>query len=432
MRYQQALAIALVAGVFNAGCKKEPANEAPRVSIITPSEFASVTLPDTVLVEVEASDDQGLAQISVTLLDANGIPVAAGASAAVSGTSASRTLALPITSEQLNSGVYQLLAVASDGSLTGRDSRQLQVTAIPLRVRSVFTLVEQGANSLALYRTDSLGQTTVAATWPMDLGGAAISSAAQRLVVAGAVTGDLRAMHPDDLATAWLLPNLGSIGAPWFTSVDLCADGRLYAGQDNGTLRAFTASNGVGGTTITLPDLFRTQQAITVEDRVVATERHFVTQEQLLGIYYRQSGVAIASQPLAVQPIGLFMRDADHVLIFGNSGAQGRVLDRTLSSGGTWEAYTWGSTIAAVTRLSDGEWLVALASGELARYAYGGGSISVGTAPLLHAMAYEALDGLVYGCADGQVLLINPLTGATMPGWSVSGSARCVLPLYNR
>lgn len=424
--------MALLAGVLCAGCRKEPADEAPRITILSPSEFASVALPDTLIVQVEASDDRGLAQVSVSLLDANGITAIPGAAMTVSGTSTTVSLPLPITSEQLNSGQYQLLAMASDGALTGRDSRALHVSAIPLRVRSVFTVVDQPPGTVALYRTDSLGQTTVAATWAMDFGGAAVASPAQRLFVAGAATGDLRALYPDNLATAWQLPNQSAIGAPWFTSVDLCADGRLYVGQDNGTLRAFTPSNGTGGTTITLPAQFRTQQAITVNELVVTTERHFVTQEHRLGSYYRQSGVAVASQPLDLSPVGLYMRDGDHVLVFGNRNGQGLVLDRTLSGGGTWEAYTWSTPISAVERLTDAEWLVAFTDGELRRYVYGGGSIAIGNTPLLHTMALEPVSGLVYGGAEGQVLQIDPGSGAVAPAWSVAGTARRVLPLHNR
>ena len=47
MRYQQVLFLLVLLGVFFCGCKKDPANEAPRITIITPYESASVTVPDT-------------------------------------------------------------------------------------------------------------------------------------------------------------------------------------------------------------------------------------------------------------------------------------------------------------------------------------------------------------------------------------------------
>ena len=433
MRYQQVLCLPVILGVLFGACKKDPANEAPRITILSPAESASLTVPDTLLVVVEASDDHGLSSVSVTLLDQNDIPVTAGVSASASGTAATRTLALPVTSEQLTSGIYKLFASVTDGALNAKDVRSLHVTAAPRRLRAVFTLSVPGSGSLALHRTDSTGQTTLVSTWPNDLGGAAISSTAQRLFIAGGASGDLRAYAADGASIAWQRPNLSSIGQPWFTSVDLGADGRLYVGHDDGTLRGFQASNGTGIFTAVLPDQFRAQQALVANGLVLCIMRQFVTGERRVGVFYQLSGALQEIQPLDLTPVRAFIRSADQVLVFGNRNGVGRVLDRTISGGGTWEAYTWTSPITAVEQVATNTWLVALATGELQRFSYGGsGSLGIGTTPVLHSLAYDAVNGYVYGGADGQVLLIDPGSGATANGWAVNGEIRHVLPLLNR
>lgn len=433
MRFQQALVLPLILALVLGGCRKDADNERPGIKIISPSENASLIIPDTLLVTVEARDDAGLERVSVTLLDQNNVPVVAGSSAAASGKVATVTLALPVTDEQITSGVYKLFATASDGELTGKDWINLHVSAAPLRLRAVFTVTEPAPGSTALYRTDSTGQTAVAQTWPIDLAGADISSAAQRLFIAGGVSGDLLALSPDGLGTVWSRPNLSSTGIPWFTSVDVCGDGRVYVGHADGSIRGFLAGNGTGGTGGTLPEMFRTLQCITMGDLLLATERHFVTGEHRLGIYYWQSGTLASTQALDAEPVALFPRDAGHALIFGNRNGQGRVLDRTLAGSGTWEAYTWPSPITAVVRLSDLNWLVALANGDLQRFTYNNiGSIPIGTTPVLTAMAFDPVSGRVYGGSDGQVILIDPVNGTTSPGWTVDGSVRKVLPLLNR
>lgn len=433
MRFQQALALLPLLGAFLGGCRKDAANGKPGITIISPAEGASFTLPDTLAVTVEATDDIGLERVAVTMVDQDGIPVVAGVSAPATGTSATVTLALPVTGEQVPGGTYRLLATASDGHLTGKDWRSLHITAAPLRLRAVFTLAEAAPGNLHLYRTDSAGQTALANTWAMDLAGAAVSSAAQRLVVAGGITGGLTAFATDGPDTAWGLPNPGTTGQPWFTGVDLCADGRLYTGLDDGTIHAYNPVNGTGETVITLPAAFRARQAATTGELLVSTERRLVTGEHRVGVYFRQSGAPVATQPLGVDPVGLFVRDAGHVLIFGNGDGQGRVLDRTLDGGGTWEAFTWPAPITAVERVAGLTWLVALANGDLQRFTYNNaGSLSIGTTPVLSAMAYDATSGLVYGGADGQVILINPFTGTTTEGWTVDGTVRKVLPLFNR
>jgi outer membrane protein assembly factor BamB len=433
MRYEQAVCWSLFALVLLGGCRKDTVNGTPHVHITAPADGAGISVPDTLLVTVEATDDIGLTQVAITLLNAQNIPVTASASASVSGTSATRTLAMPLLSEHLESGTYTLLATASDGSLTGTDFQQLQVTGAPLRLRAVYTLVQAGAGTVALYRTDSLGQTGLATSWPMDLAGAAISSESQRLFVAGGATGNLLALHPDDASTAWQLPNQSSIGAPWFTSVDLGADGLLYVGMDNGTLRGYETEDGGGAFTATLADQYRTVQAVTVGSLVLSAERHFVTQERRLAIYYRSSGALQQAQALGLDPVGIFDRGDDHVLLFGNQDGQGHVQDRSIPDGGGWEPYTWPSSITAVAQLGNGSWLVALASGDLQRFTFSNASsISIASTPVLHHLAPEPISGMVYGAAEGQVLQINPTTGATALAWNVNGTALRVLPLYNR
>ena len=433
MRYEQALLLPALCGVLLGACKKEPGNEAPHISIIAPAEGASCSVPDTLMITVQASDDIGLAQVAVSLLNQDQIPAGPSASRTVSGKGISVTLAMPIVSEQLPSGVYTLYATAYDGSLIGNDFRTLHVSAVPLRLRAVYTVAETGGNTV-LYKTDSLGQTNTAASWPMDLGGAAASPGAQMLFVAGGAQGNFMALSPDGTGVAWQLPNLGSIGAPWFTSVDACADGRVYVGQDNGALRGFMAGSGTGTCTATLPDQFRATRSVTVGDLLICTERHFVTHEERIGIHYRSTGTLQTTQPLDLTPVNLFDRDGgQHLLVFGNRNGQGVVQDRSIPGGGGWEPYHWPSPITAVERVAQGTWLVALASGDLQRFTFSNAaSLSIATTPVLNTMTYNEMDGSVFGGADGQVVRIDPSTGAVSPAWGVAGNVRKVLPMLNR
>ncbi len=432
MRYQQALVLPLLFGLFSTACKRDAADGAPRITIISPADHQQVQVPDTLLVQVEAHDDLGLQQVAVQLLNANDIPVVPGVSASVGGTSAAITLALPIVQTQLPSSTYKLKATAYDGRNSAWDMRMIYLAAVPRYLRGVYAVaVTQG--QVALYKRDSTGQVLPVATWAMDLGGAAVSSTAQRLVVAGGAQGSLRAFNPDGLGTMWQLPNESSVGLPWFTSVDLAADGRLYVGMDNGTLHAYDPLNGTGGTVAILPDQFRATQTVATDALMVATERHYVTGEHRLGAYFRLSGAAFDTQPLDLEPVHLAVRDAGHVLVFGNRNGTGRVLDRTLDGGGTWEAWSWPAPIAAVADLGGNQWLVALANGDLYRFTYGGaGALPLGSTPALHTLAYDDLNGVAYGGADNEVLVINVASGAVESTWPVAGSVMRVLPLFNR
>ena len=224
----------------------------------------------------------------------------------------------------------------------------------------------------------------------------------------------------DPLATTQPSP----LGAPWFTSVDLCADGRIYVGDNDGMLRGYEAANGTGVFNATLPVNFRAEQAITVNDLLLCTVRQFVTQEQQLALFQRSSGAPQGTQSLNIVPVRMFERDADHVLVFGNQSGQGRVLDRNILGGGSWEASVWQSTITTVEQVGTSTWIVALANGDLQRFTYDNdGSLSIGATPVLNDLDYDPASGALFGGADGQVIAIDPGNG--MYWRAIRSMARC-------
>jgi hypothetical protein len=54
------------------------------------------------------------------------------------------------------------------------------------------------------------------------------------------------------------------------------------------------------------------------------------------------------------------------------------------------------------------------------------------TTPVLNTMVLDPVSGLLYAGADGQVLVLDPTTGANAGSWAVAGAVRRILPLYNR
>jgi len=433
MRYQHCLLLLAFLGVGLTACKKDKENAPPVITIVSPGDASTLTVPDTLLVTVNVSDDERVEQVTVSLLDANYVPVTPAVSVTPMSNPATITLALPVTSEQLESGTYKLLATATDGELSAKDIHTIQVSGVPLRLRMVYAVSATSTNAFALYRIDSIGQVTLASSYDMDLGGADISSHAQRIFLAGSTTGPFLALDVDYLSTIWQRPNMSPSGLPWFTSVDLCSDEQVYVGDGNGVLHGYQAVNGTGVLNAALPVDFRSEETLVVNDLLLCAVRHFVTGEQRLAQFQRASGAPQGSQPLGLTPVRMFERDAEHALIFGNQGGQGRVQDRNILGGGSWEAYVWQSEVTAVAQVGSSTWLVALADGDLQRFTYDNdGSLSIGSTPVLNDMSYDPASGAVFGGANGQVLAIDPSSGAVISNFTVNGTVLKVLPLRNR
>jgi hypothetical protein len=433
MRYEQSLIWAAFFGLLVTGCKKEPVDEPPHISITSPTENYSFNVPDTLLITLAVSDDHEVTQVTVGLLNADNIPVVTGVSAVPANGQGSVTLALPVLSQQLESGPYKILATASDGNNSARQLLPVQLNGMPLRLRAVFTVTEQSSNSVALYRTDSLGQTTLATTWPMDFGGAAISSSAQQLYVAGGVSGAFQALDADNLATVWQVPNQSSIGFPWFTSVDVGADGRVLLGTQDGTLRGLNAENGIGGAVGNLPIGFHAVQSITTGNFIISVIENTITQEKRLGTFFSSSGALAESQVLTIDPVVVLPRDEQHVLLYGSIAGQGVVQDRTVSGGSYWEPYTWSAPVIAAARISSDVWAVALQNGELHRFSYAGASsMQIAAGLQIQQMAFDEVNGVLYVGSVNLLQAINPQTGAILAAWPLSGEVRKVLCLLNR
>lgn len=433
MRYQHPALVAALLLTGLAACKKDKEGTPPSVSISAPAAGSTVAVPETLAVTVTASDDARVERITATIVDANGVPVVTGVGSSPLTNPATVTLGLPVTSELITSGAYTLVATASDGEATARDSRPITVIAAPFRLRAVFAVTVPAAGSVALYKIDSVGQVGLATTLASDLGGAAVSSGAQLLYIGGSITGPLQAIMPDGYAVRWQRANQGTLGAPYFHGLTRADDERLYVGTDDGRLRGFEEGSGTGAFVADLASGYRTECTVVVNDRVVSAERHLVTQQQRLALYQQASGAAQGQQALDKAPIALFRRDADHVLLFGNRSGQGVVEDRYLPLGGAWEPYTWPAEITAVARIGTDAWIVALADGGLERFTYtDAGSLSIGSGPVVHDLAFDAANGTVLAARDGQVAAIDPQSGTVVQAFPVPGDVRYVLPLFNR
>ncbi|MBK9422395.1 MAG: hypothetical protein IPN44_15315 [Flavobacteriales bacterium] len=433
MRYQRSMVWAAMFGLFAAGCKKEPVDEPPRISITSPTENFSFNVPDTLQVTVTVSDDHAVTQVTVSLLDANNVQVVAGVSAVPPGGQGTITLALPVLSQQLGTGAYKILATASDGNTSAKQLLPVQLNGVPLRLRAVYSVTQQGPSMLALYRTDSLGQTVLATSWSMDYGGAALSSSGQELYVAGGISGAFQAWDVDNLTPVWQRPNQSSLGYPWFTSLDVGADGRVLLGAQDGTLRSLNAVNGNGGAVAYLPVGFHAVQSITAGNLLVSVIANPITLEKRLGTFFASSGALAEDQVLTVDPVAVLPRDEQHVLLFGNAAGHGLVQDRTLSGASYWEPYTWSTPVTAAVRIGTGVWAVALQNGELHRFTYAGpSSLPIASGMQIQQLAYDEANGILYAGSPDMLQAINPQTGAVLASWPLNGDVRKVLCLLNR
>ena len=433
MRDQQwALLLALLAAL-SSGCRKDKDEDPPVVRILMPTNGYSLTLPGTITVRVEVSDDHSVESVVLTLTDAQGVPVAASVSAQVNAASAVLDLSLAVTNERIATGPYTLVARASDGENNGRAFLDVLVNAAPLRLRSVFILPRSSDPApFTVTKIDSTGALT-AWTVLSELGGAAIDP--DQLCTAGSASQPVLRWSFDPVQSATLFPNQNPAGVnePYFygTAVDP-SDGRLYFGTRDGSIRGFGPQ---GSQTFTGTTLSGSRSTMTtmVGDKLISHVITPSTGERKLLTYAYSSGALLAQFQSDIEAIGSFRRTDQWLLVMGNRNGDGAIVERNVDLGGTIEALALpGDPIRKAVRLEGNTYILGLTTG-LARFSQPMNTlVTIAPGLVVDALAFDPTSGHVLAGAGDQLIEVDPGNGAVIATRTMPSAIGHILPLLNR
>lgn len=422
----------LGASILFAACKKEPPNEEPRITINAPAEGRWISVPDTVDVRIQVRDDVDVRGVSAVITNAHGTPVAPSAHASTSGSLVDVHLRIPLTSESIRTGHYQLRVSASDAHSTVHAYRMLDVQGLPDRLRAVFGVIAQGG-STTLVKIDSLGVASTVGSYPITLNAAAAVSSTGMLILAGAGQGDLTAWHATTMAQVWSEPNQSIVGEPFFNGLANNGSERVWTAQSNGRLRAFDTHSGVGLANGDLEDQ-RPERVHAMAEHVVVTTRSRDNTQRWLRVHHGAFGTFLFQYPLALEVRAMETRSSSgELLLFGAANGGGRMVVVDILRGGQRVLLEWPSPVVCATSTGANSWLIGFADGSVERYGWG----AVGSVPFtrindLRALCYEPVSAVVYAAAGNSILAVDPGNGATIGSWPFAGPVEAVLPLRNR
>lgn len=433
MGYQRSVAaLALLAVLFTA-CRKEEEDVPPTITLVRPSDGFAFTVPDTLEVELDAYSEGPLDRVLISLLNAQGVPVVPVLSLAPTGNPAHIEVPLPVTSEALASGTYRLVAEARSGEASARAEADVQITAAPLRLRHVIVLTRPAPDQMGIQRIDSLGELQAVSTVLADLNGADVSSAAGAFFTIGPYTGPLTAYAADGGATRWARPNGSNAGIPWFTSLDVCADGLLHVGTTDGLLRAYTPANGAVAAIATLANGYRSGRCAVVGDRLLIAQNATAGGQHLLRVCASPGGAYITDHALDLEVVRIDGRTNTQALLFGNRNGQGIVQERSIAGGGGWEPRTWSSPISAAERVDANTWIVALEDGRIERFTYtNAGSLNIGAGAPVRDLGLDPVSGVMFAVRGQEAIAFDPGNGAVAASWALGAEGAWVLPVLNR
>jgi hypothetical protein len=434
MRSPRSLFFLTIVLFLAAACRKEGDGTPPVVRIVAPAVGTLLQVPDSLLVRVEVSDDRVVREVTLALMDPEGVPAAATLAVSVNAREALVERVLPVQDERLRTGQYKLQVRASDGENETNAFRTVALNEAPLRLRGIFAVGLPGGAPTTVYFVDSVFQPGPFGSFGQDLRFAGISSRHAVLFLAGGQTGPFSVVDPVWGNTRWSVGNQMPGLPPYFSSLDVSEDGEyVYIGSEDGLLRGYRSGGGQQFTANTLPQ-HRLQRVLLHDEVVVSAQRDIALPQRRLVTYWRSSGVQAGAYDLDMDVVGMYRAGGQHALLFGNRNGQGVVQHRHVYQGGGWEPRIFdGGEIQAVTRLGNNTWLVAL-PGTLLRYRYPDNSVlTLATPPgTVRQLAYDPATGSVVAALESSVALLDANTGMVVQQVEIGMPVGFALPWRNR
>ncbi len=433
MRDQRSAVILAFLMLLASACRKDKDESPPRITILQPSEGYVLSIPDTMVVSVEVSDDMTVESVQFILADVNGVPITSPVTVAVNSPSATVVRDLIVLDERIPSGSYTLTVRASDGSNERKVFRSINVLAAPLRLRALFIAPPPGSSPATITRIDSAGNQSLL-TVMNDIHGAAVDGYSQHVFLAGGLTAPVIASPTAASAFGWQIPNLNAMGLPYFNGPRMDpADGRLYYSTNDGFIRGFT---GEGAQTFTASAMagYASELTSIVGDRVISIQRNLVQDDLELVALALLSGQQLAQFPLDLDTVlAMDARTDQNLLLFGNRDGKGYILDRNAYQGAEFELRVFNEgPIRDVVRSDQNTWFMAV-EGVVVRYHYPSNTvIPLASIPEVRALAKDEATGVLYAGSGAEIQILDPTTG------NINGTITCptevgyILPLLNR
>lgn len=412
------------------GCKKDKDGTAPSVRIISPTEGETLSIPDTLLVRVEVSDDHIVESVTIDLLNTDGISVVTSALVSVQGPSATVERELIVNSEQLLSGTYTVVARATDGHNDGRAFRSIQLLEAPWRLRSIFVAPPFSTSTSTILRVDSVGAVSSFITL-QDFNGIAADGRSQHLMVAGSQFAPFQAI-PTNGGNAWQI-NVSQNDAPeQFAAITVDPfDGITYFSTREGMIRGFT---GTGSSRFNAQCYLghRCEAVVVLGDRIATWQRAIVGGAQVL-VAYGPAGTVLASLPVEHERIGLFRINETSVMLFCNEAGAGLIERLNIDAAGTPDQYTFPEgPIVAVARLDADRFAVALPEQLVIYRSSTQTTFALADLSGISALAFDPATGSLFAAQGSTLLTLDPSSGQTVGNITVGMDIGSIHPLRNR
>ena len=310
-------------------CHKDSDTNSPAITLVRPAQGAVYNVYDTIWISALISDESKLESVKVSLLDKDQKPILVPQMFTPSTSEYTLNTGIPIDDIHLETGTYSLQVKAFDGFNYTNAYKEILIREIPLKLKSVVLLSRGGIYSIDISILSESGTWNKIFFLNGDYKASDICSFDQLVFTAGARSGNLNATSLPVGPVVWQVPLLSSPPYRYFEDI-LYLSPLLYVANYNGSIYGYNRNGTVIYSSNVFPDYFPEKLGFT--NNFLLADLHSKTGNvSLLAAYYLATGSYMQSTNLTMDVIAFETVDNDNVLVFGNEGSIGKILEYTIS-----------------------------------------------------------------------------------------------------
>ncbi len=307
--------------VFLFSCSKDKDEIKPTVTINSPYSLQQVNGLDTLQVLATISDDKNIESVSVSLRNANDIPVLSTVTKTPNTKDYDLNISYFFDDIHLLSGQYDLTVSASDGENTTTKYVTVFLNETPKIREGAFVVSNTGSTS-DIYYLDNLYSGSFYKSINGDYLGAAVNSYDQQLIHASAGTvpsGNVKAIDLKSGLNSWNISIINSPPTPFYTGF-LYDNQSTYLGKYNGGIQAYNHF-GAGNYNAANIAGFNVESAL-IHENMMITEQHALFGGSVkLVPYWMASGDPVGINATLLpndDVVGMFTNTSNEVVVISN------------------------------------------------------------------------------------------------------------------
>jgi hypothetical protein len=420
--------------LFSFSCKKAETDElGPVVLFNTPTENQPFNVYDNISINATISDETAITFVSVSLVNAQYIPVLSAVALPVSSPSMTINKQLYIDNIQITTGTYHLLVTASDGVNESRSYQKIHIIEAPRVLKSIFVISSSSTATTSYSTIDSeFTSLTPYHTFSGDYLASAVSNYSQQVYRCGNYTGAFEAMDLEFNTTKFSVPAFAST-SPYFTAF-YSNETTCYVARYDGAILGYDNAGVVVYNSMSVPGYYVASmsycgnQMVTVEKDKLAPISKLIT--------YYPTGVPEKECLISQDVVAFCEKDINNLFVFGNVNGQGVIQLFDKINNNLWNPYPYAlptGTISSAVKIDENTYLLSHSNGTIYKYNYSTASVTAYLSGYTAVkLKFDALNNHLIVAEANTIHAFNYATGSIVHSVPVSETVLGVELLYNR